>query len=91
MGIDLQLLQAEKGGDLQSVITSQQRRGDTSNLVNDVLQLYRDWTKGAPVPHYPADRAVQFNKAQVQREVNTVQKAIGAKMKVRLRGARPPC
>lgn len=90
MGIDLQLLQAEKGGDLQSVITSQQRRGDTSNLVNDVLQLYRDWTKGAPVPHCPADRAVQFNKAQVQREVNTVQKAIGAKMKVRLRGARPP-
>lgn len=45
MGIDIQLLQAEKGGDLQSVIDSQKKRFASEELVIDTLALYKEWTK----------------------------------------------
>lgn len=49
MGIDLQLLQADKGGDLAAVKLSQERRGASVELVDETLRLYKEWTKSEPV------------------------------------------
>lgn len=51
MGIDLLLLQDDKGGDLKSVIESQKKRNAPDELVAEVLAEYKDWTKSAfPLP-----------------------------------------
>ena len=46
MGIDLVLLQDDKGGDLASVRLSEQRRGGDGTLVDSVLAMYKEWTRG---------------------------------------------
>ncbi|GAA6001438.1 hypothetical protein JCM10207_006667 [Rhodosporidiobolus poonsookiae] len=71
MGIDLQLLQDDKGGDLKSVIASQQKRFAPETLVPEVLSEYKEWTK------------TQFETQQMQKEVNKLQKEIGMKMKAK--------
>ena len=48
MGIDVLMLQAEKGGDLAAVLASQKKRFASEELVNDVLALYKKWTAGEP-------------------------------------------
>lgn len=45
MGIDLLLLQNDKGGDLESVIASQKKRFASEELVTEVLDMYKGWTK----------------------------------------------
>jgi len=45
MGIDIQLLQDNKGGDLASVIASQKKRCAPEALVEDVLNQYKEWVK----------------------------------------------
>ncbi|KAM0750130.1 seryl-tRNA synthetase [Meredithblackwellia eburnea MCA 4105] len=71
MGIDLLLLQESKGGDIASVIASQKKRFASEELVNEVLAMYKAWT------------VVDFNRNQLQKEVNKVQKEIGMKMKAK--------
>ncbi|GAA6028192.1 hypothetical protein JCM8097_006906 [Rhodosporidiobolus ruineniae] len=71
MGIDLNLLQDDKGGDLKAVLESQKRRGAPDNLVPEVLAEYKEWTK------------TQFDTQQLQKEVNKLQKEIGMKMKAK--------
>ncbi|GAA5896011.1 hypothetical protein JCM6882_005585 [Rhodosporidiobolus microsporus] len=71
MGIDIQLLQDDKGGDLKSVLESQKRRFASEELVNEVLAEYKQWVK------------TQFDTQQLQKEVNGVKKEIGAKMKAK--------
>ena len=46
MGIDLLLLQDDKGGDLASVKLSEQRRGGDETLVDSVLAMYKEWVRG---------------------------------------------
>jgi len=46
MGIDLVLLQEDKGGDLKSVLASEKARFAPEGLVPEVLELYKAWTKG---------------------------------------------
>lgn len=46
MGIDLLLLQNDKGGDIDSVIASQKKRFASTELVTEVLNDYKDWVKG---------------------------------------------
>lgn len=46
MGIDLLLLQNDKGGDLESVQASQKKRFASEELVTEVLTEYKEWTKG---------------------------------------------
>jgi len=46
MGIDLLLLQEDKGGDLKSVLASEKARFAPEGLVPEVLELYKAWTKG---------------------------------------------
>lgn len=45
MGIDIQLLQAEKGGDINLVKASQKKRFASEALVDDTLSMYKDWVK----------------------------------------------
>jgi seryl-tRNA synthetase len=45
MGIDLQLLQDNKGGDIAGVIASQKKRCAPEALVEDVLSQYKEWVK----------------------------------------------
>lgn len=45
MGIDLLLLQDDKGGDLQSVLASQKKRFASEELVTETLSMYKEWTK----------------------------------------------
>lgn len=57
MGIDLLLLQNDKGGDLESVIASQKKRFASEELVTEVLTEYKDWTKSEPAVLHSARRA----------------------------------
>lgn len=45
--IDLILLQEEKGGDIKAVKESQRKRNASVELVDDVLTMYKEWTRGA--------------------------------------------
>lgn len=47
MGIDLQLLQNDKGGDFEGVCASQKKRFASEELVHEVLAMYKEWTKSA--------------------------------------------
>ncbi|GAA6062961.1 hypothetical protein JCM10212_005720 [Sporobolomyces blumeae] len=69
MGIDLQLLQDNKGGDIAGVIASQKKRFAPEALVEDVLAQYQEWVKTA------------YQVQQRQKQVNALQKEIGMKMK----------
>ncbi|KAI5481752.1 serine-tRNA ligase [Pseudohyphozyma bogoriensis] len=71
MGIDLLMLQEEKGGDLKGVIASQKKRFAPDSLVDDVLVMYKDWVK------------LDFQRNQLAKELNKVQKEIGMKMKAK--------
>ncbi|ORY89252.1 hypothetical protein BCR35DRAFT_275684 [Leucosporidium creatinivorum] len=69
MGIDLLLLQNDKGGDLESVVASQKKRFASEELVTEVLTEYKEWTK------------VSFDRAQAAKKINALQKEIGLKRK----------
>ncbi|GAA6047385.1 hypothetical protein JCM3770_001278 [Rhodotorula araucariae] len=77
MGIDLQLLQNDKGGDFEGVCASQKKRFASEELVHDVLAMYKEWT------------STQFEVQQLQKEVNKLQKEIGIKMKLTGHGNPP--
>ena len=86
MGIDLVLLQDDKGGDLASVKLSEARRGSDPTLVDSVFAMYKEWTKGELTTASHAlpliiRAAVSFEKAQLQKQINVIQKAIGLKMR----------
>ncbi|CAO1619616.1 unnamed protein product [Jaminaea pallidilutea] len=67
--IDLVLLQEDKGGDPQLVKDSQAKRGADPKIVEEVLELYKEWVQA------------DFQVNQTNKEVNAVQKAITAKRK----------
>ena len=50
--IDIQLLQAEKGGDINLVIESEKKRFADPKLVPDVLEMYKAWVKSASFVSY---------------------------------------
>ena len=50
MGIDLQLLQNDKGGDFEGVCASQKKRFAPDELAHEVLALYKEWTKSERTP-----------------------------------------
>jgi hypothetical protein len=88
-------VQKEKGGDPEVVRESQRKRGASVELVDEVLERYTNWTKRAsrlalpsPTerragPHASDLPSVNFNAASKAKEINTIQKDISAKKKVR--------
>ncbi|CEQ39544.1 SPOSA6832_01093 [Sporobolomyces salmonicolor] len=73
MGIDIQLLQDNKGGDIAGVIASQKKRFAPETIVNEVLEQYKEWVKSELLPLV----------GQLQKKVNALQKEIGMKMKAK--------
>ncbi|KAH9817507.1 hypothetical protein DFH28DRAFT_154199 [Melampsora americana] len=71
--IELQLLQTGKGGDPESVKVSQRKRGGekAAELVDEVLNLYKNWTK------------VGFQLREIRTESNSIKKKIGEAKKAK--------
>ncbi|CAO1618982.1 unnamed protein product [Sympodiomycopsis kandeliae] len=69
--IDLTLLQEDKGGDPRVVRDSQAKRGAPAELVDEVLELYKDWTRS------------DFELNGLLKDTNAVQKEITAKKKAK--------
>jgi len=58
MGIDLLLLQNDKGGDFEGVCASQKKRFAPEALAHDVLAMYKEWTKSASLSQFELSVAV---------------------------------
>ena len=84
-----------KGGNAEEIRESQRKRGHSVEIVDEVIQMYADWVKSA----YPSLSSsvgststmlmlmrfvVDFEVNKLSKEVNAVQKEIGAKKKVSL-------
>ena len=44
--IDINLLRVDKGGNPEAVKESQRKRGDSVELIDEIISLDRDWVKG---------------------------------------------
>ncbi|KAI8318317.1 seryl-tRNA synthetase [Martensiomyces pterosporus] len=69
--LDINLFQAGKGGNPDLIRESQRRRGADPKVVDEVIELYQEWTK------------VKFDLDEVSRTLNANQKEIGKKMKAK--------
>ncbi|KAN0059627.1 Cytosolic seryl-tRNA synthetase [Thecaphora frezii] len=69
--IDLSMLQPDKGGDPQLVKDSQRKRGASEELVDQVLDMYKNWV------------ALQKEIDAIRRQVNTTQAEITKKRKAK--------
>jgi seryl-tRNA synthetase len=61
----------EKGGDPEKIRISQRARGDSVELVDEIIAEYKAWTK------------IRFDLDELNKEQNKVQKAIGLKFKAK--------
>ncbi|CDK27518.1 unnamed protein product [Kuraishia capsulata CBS 1993] len=61
----------EKGGDAQAIRESQKARGDSVEIVDEIIAEYNDWTK------------LRFQLDEVNKKQNKVQKEIGLKFKAK--------
>ncbi|KAJ2782702.1 Cytosolic seryl-tRNA synthetase [Coemansia javaensis] len=69
--LDLNLFQSEKGGDPELIRKSQRSRGARPELVDEIIEDYKEWTN------------VRYALDEVNRTINAVQKEIGAKAKAK--------
>ncbi|KAJ9103097.1 hypothetical protein QFC21_002519 [Naganishia friedmannii] len=69
--IDLTLLQVNKGGNPELVKESQKKRGSSVELVDQVLNLYKEWT------------SLQFDSDALAKKINAQQKEITALRKAK--------
>jgi seryl-tRNA synthetase len=94
MTLDLISFIDNKGGNAEEIRESQRKRGDSVEIVDEIIQMYADWVKseyGIDTNHDGGEADVHFTLVIVDFEanglsknVNVVQKQIGAKKKVRL-------
>ncbi|ODV83254.1 hypothetical protein CANARDRAFT_100868 [[Candida] arabinofermentans NRRL YB-2248] len=61
----------EKGGNAQAVRDSQKKRGASVEIVDEIIQEYKDWT------------TVRFDLDELSKEQNKLQKEIGQKFKLK--------
>ena len=47
--LDIALFQTGKGGDPEMIKKSQEKRGDSVELVDEVIADYTEWTKGTSI------------------------------------------
>ncbi|KAL0074258.1 seryl-tRNA synthetase [Phycomyces blakesleeanus] len=69
--LDINLLLEDRGGNPDAVKESQRRRGDSVEIVDEIIALYKEWVK------------IQFQSDQKNKEINAVQKDIGKKFKAK--------
>ncbi|CCO30569.1 seryl-tRNA synthetase [Rhizoctonia solani AG-1 IB] len=71
MTLDVTSFIVEKGGNPEVIKESQRNRGDSVELVDEVIAMYKHWVEA------------QFEANQVKKQVNAVQKEITAKRKAK--------
>ncbi|KAJ7231467.1 hypothetical protein B0H12DRAFT_1205058 [Mycena haematopus] len=71
MTLDILHFIDSKGGNSEEIRDSQRKRGDSVELVDEVIQMYADWVK------------MDFDANQTKKEANTVQKQISEKKKAK--------
>ncbi|KAI8318910.1 serine-tRNA ligase [Martensiomyces pterosporus] len=69
--LDINMFQAGKGGNPDLIRESQRRRGADPKVVDEVIEIYQEWTK------------VKFDLDEVSRTLNANQKEIGKKMEAK--------
>ncbi|KAG8726753.1 Cytosolic seryl-tRNA synthetase [Ceratobasidium sp. 428] len=71
MTLDVTSFIAEKGGDPEAIRESQRKRGDPVETVDEVIAMYKHWVEA------------EFDRNQVKKQINTIQKDIAAKRKAK--------
>ncbi|KAG8942945.1 Cytosolic seryl-tRNA synthetase, partial [Tulasnella sp. 408] len=74
MTIDVLDLIAEKGGNPEAARESQRKRGESVELVDEVIEMYNSWRSRV--------YSVEYEQNQLNKQLNALQKDIGAKKKV---------
>lgn len=71
MTLDVTSFIDNKGGNAEAIRESQRKRGESVELVDQVIDMYAEWVK------------MDFEANSLSKQVNTVQKEIGAKKKAK--------
>ncbi|KAH8829105.1 seryl-tRNA synthetase [Flagelloscypha sp. PMI_526] len=71
MTLDILHFIDNKGGNAEEIRESQRRRGDSVELVDEIIQMYADWVK------------MDFDASTIAKQGNVIQKEIGAKKKAK--------
>jgi seryl-tRNA synthetase len=85
MTLDVTTFIAEKEGDPEAIRVSQKKRGNSVELVDEVITLYKEWVKSKfqlQSLSYTEITSVDFELNGLSKKINTIQKEIGAKKKV---------
>jgi seryl-tRNA synthetase len=90
MTLDILTFIDSKGGDAEAVRESQRKRGDSVELVDEIIAMYNEWIKSMfgffdlwfYAPHRNVS-VVDFEVNGMRKQVNEVQKEIAQKKKVR--------
>lgn len=69
--LDINSFLVEKGGEPEKIKESQKKRGASVELVDEIIQDYKDWTK------------TRFDLDATNKKINAVQKQIGQKFKAK--------
>ncbi|KAK6462232.1 Seryl-tRNA synthetase, cytoplasmic [Scheffersomyces coipomensis] len=69
--LDINAFLVEKGGEPDKIKISQKKRGDSVELVDDIINEYKEWTK------------IRFDLDEKNKAINAVQKQIGLKFKAK--------
>lgn len=69
--LDINSFLAEKGGDPQKIKESQKKRGDSVEVVDEIINDYKEWTK------------IRFDLDEMNKSLNKLQKEIGQKFKAK--------
>lgn len=80
-----------KGGNAKEIRESQEKRGESVELVDQIIEMYTNWTKSGScflgsisrIPILTHVIIVEFDVNTTNREINAIQKQIGQKKKVR--------
>ncbi|CAG90061.1 DEHA2G01694p [Debaryomyces hansenii CBS767] len=69
--LDINAFLVEKGGEPEKIKESQKKRGDSIEIVDEIIADYKDWTK------------IRFDLDALNKELNALQKQIGQKFKAK--------
>ncbi|CAH2353355.1 serine--tRNA ligase, cytoplasmic [[Candida] railenensis] len=69
--LDINAFLAEKGGEPEKIKESQKKRGDSVELVDEIIEDYKSWTK------------IRFELDTLNKQQNAIQKEIGQKFKLK--------
>lgn len=69
--LDINAFLVEKGGEPEKIKESQKKRGDSVELVDEIIEDYKSWTK------------IRFELDTLNKQQNAIQKEIGQKFKLK--------